>query len=73
MKTTFLIFLTKGVTLAGKIIGRNASVFPGKLAYDANTKILSKVSYPKYVIGVTGSSGKGSTIELIEHTLLKAG
>lgn len=73
MKTTFLIFLTKGVTLAGQIIGRKASVFPGKLAYDADTKILSKVKYPKYVIGVTGSSGKGSTIELIEHALKKSG
>lgn len=73
MKTTFLIFLTKGVTLAGRIIGRSASVFPGKLAYDTDTKILSKVTYPKLVIGVTGSSGKGSTIELIEHALKKAG
>lgn len=73
MKTTFLIFLTKGVSIAGKLLGRNASVFPGKLAYDADTKILSKVKYPKYVIGVTGSSGKGSTVELIYHTLTKAG
>ncbi len=73
MKTTFLIFITKTVSMAGKILGRKASVFPGKLAYDADPKILTKVSYPKYVIGVTGSSGKGSTIELIEHTLLKAG
>ncbi|HOP65735.1 MAG TPA: MurT ligase domain-containing protein [Bacilli bacterium] len=73
MKTSFLIFLTKGVTITGKILGRKASVFPGKLAYDADPKILTKVNYPKYVIGVTGSSGKGSTIELIEHGLKKAG
>lgn len=73
MKATFLIFLTKGVTLAGKIFGRTASVYPGKIAYDKDIEILSKVKYPKYVIGVTGSSGKGSTVELIYHALTKAG
>jgi len=73
MKTTFLIFLTKGITIAGKILGRKASVYPGKVAYDKDIEILSKVNYPKYVIGVTGSSGKGSTTELIEHALTKAG
>ncbi len=55
------------------LVKRNASVFPGKLAYDADTKILSKIKYPKLVIGVTGSSGKGSTIELIDHILKNKG
>lgn len=69
MKTSFLILLCKCVTLAGKLLHRTASVFPGKLAYDIDQNILMKVKYPKYVIGVTGSSGKGSTVELIDHIL----
>ena len=73
MKTTFLIILVKLVTFVGKLIGKNASVFPGKLAYDRDHGILKKIKYPKLVIAVTGSSGKGSTTELIAHILKNAG
>lgn len=73
MKTTILIIICKLVTFMGHLIGRKASVFPGKLAYDMDSKILSKVKYPELVIGVTGSSGKGSTIELIHHILKDKG
>ena len=35
--------------------------------------ILKKIKYPKYVIGITGSSGKGSTTSLVAHILENAG
>lgn len=73
MKTTFLIFLCRATTWFMHLVGRNASVFPGQLAYDLDNNILSKIKYPKLVIGVTGSSGKGSTIEFINHILKNAG
>lgn len=37
----------------------------GAYAFKIDKDILKKVKYPKYIIGVTGSSGKGSTTELV--------
>ncbi len=73
MKTTFLILYNKLLTLILKIFKRNASVFPGSLVVKHDKNILKKINYPKYVIGITGSSGKGSTVNLVEYLLRKNG
>lgn len=73
MKTSFLILLNKAATLVCKIFRKNGSVFPGSLIVPFDKKILKKIKYPKYVVGVTGSSGKGSTTSLVAHILKKAG
>lgn len=73
MKTTILIIYNKLITLILKIFKRKASVFPGSLVIKHDKNILKKIKYPKYVIGVTGSSGKGSTVNLAEYILRKNG
>lgn len=69
MKTTFLILLNKVVTAVCNLFGRDGSVFPASLVRPLDKDILEKIKYPKYVIGVTGSSGKGSTTSMIAHIL----
>jgi len=69
MKTSFLIILNKLITFICHIFGKDGSVFPASLVRPMDSDILSKIKYPKYVIGITGSSGKGSTTAMIAHIL----
>ena len=69
MKISFLILLNKIITIICKIFRKQASVFPSSIVRKLDSNILSKIKYPKYVIGVTGSSGKGSTTSMIAHIL----
>ncbi len=75
--TTIYIFLCKTLTIAchifGKLIGKQGTVFPGRVINHFNSRVLYKLKYPKYVIGVTGSSGKGSTVNMAAHIFKEAG
>lgn len=75
MKLSIMIFINKMITKICKLFGKNGSVYPGYIIYDIfkQKKILENIKYPKYVIAVTGSSGKGSTTDLINHILTDAG
>ena len=74
MKIFFLVLINKLVTFFCKLIGKNGGQWPGHIIYDwLDKKALTYVKYPKYVIAVTGSAGKGSTCSLIKHTLDDAG
>lgn len=75
MKLKFFIFLNKLVTFICHVFHRNGSVYPGFIIYDIfrQKDILEKIKYPKLVIAVTGSSGKGSTSDLINQILTKNG
>lgn len=75
MKVRSSIFVNKLITKVCKMFGKNGSVYPGYIIYDVlkQKDVLNKVKYPKIVIAVTGSSGKGSTTDLINHILTDAG
>lgn len=73
MLRAFQIELNKLLTWICKVFHKNGSVFPGSITYNINQKILEKIKYPKYVIGVTGTAGKGTTINIIYHILKDAG
>ena len=73
MKTTILIIYNRLITFKCKIFRREGSVFPGSLVRKHDKNVLKKIKYPKYVIGITGSSGKGSTTSLVAHILENAG
>ncbi len=45
---------------------------PGKIALKLYPDILNKIQLPKYIIAVTGSNGKTSTVEMIHEVLDKS-
>jgi UDP-N-acetylmuramoylalanine-D-glutamate ligase len=73
--TTLVIILNKIVTflinILKIILHKDGSVWPGYIASKCDPDILNKLVYPKFVIGVTGSSGKGSTTKLIAKILTR--
>ena len=73
MMTTLQIIVNKTLTFVCKLFHKNGSQFPGAISYNMNQHVLEKIKYPKYVIGVTGSSGKGTTTQMIYHILTDAG
>ena len=65
---TISIFIGKIFALVGKLMHRGSSL-PGMMALKVDKKILSKLKYPQIKVIVTGSSGKGSTANLIADVL----
>ncbi len=64
------ILLNKFITFLCKVFKKNGTSLPGSIIYNhLDHNILDKITYPKYVIAVTGSSGKGSTSSYINHIL----
>lgn len=72
MKKLFTIIVCKFLRFAGKLIGKGSSM-PGQIALKLCPDILSRIELPKYIIAVTGSNGKTSTVEMIAHILGKNG
>lgn len=68
MRKFLAIFVGKGVRLLLRILGRNASSFPGAMALKVCPDLLSQMKLPELTIAVTGSNGKTSITELINHT-----
>lgn len=73
VKIRVLILLNKLITWGAKIAGKNGGVFAGSLLFRRDINALNKIIYPKYVIGVTGSSGKGSTVYTLAKILKSNG
>lgn len=72
MKMLFTIIVCKLLRFAGKLIGKGSSL-PGQIALKICPDILKRVKLPKYIIAVTGSNGKTSTVEMIAHILQQNG
>lgn len=70
--TFITILVCKALAFVGKLIGKGTSL-PGAIALKLNPGILKKLQLPKYVIAVTGSNGKTSTVEMIANILTAGG
>ena len=68
MKKLFTIMVCKILRMIGSFIGKGSSL-PGKIALKICPDILKRISLPPYIIAVTGSNGKTSTVEMIAHIL----
>ena len=66
------ILFGKLTILLGKILGKGSSL-PGDIALKIDGKLITKFKLPKTIIAVTGSSGKGSTSNIIAHVYRKMG
>ena len=72
MKVFFTVLICKLLRFVGRLIGKGSS-FPGQIALKICPDILSRVELPEFIIAVTGSNGKTSTVEMIAHILMKNG
>ena len=66
------ILLCKLLSFLGGLIGKGSSL-PGAICLKLNPSILSKLTLPPYVIAVTGSNGKTSTVEMLANVLTASG
>lgn len=68
----FTILLCKILAFVGGLIGKGTSM-PGTIALKVCPDILSRLELPEYVVAVTGSNGKTSTVEMIANILTASG
>ena len=77
MKKTFrfyiALYLAKLSIVALKVIRRDATQFPGKLAVTICPDFLGRIDKPKTVIGVTGTNGKTTVCNMVEDCLRENG
>lgn len=76
--TRFYLAMFMGKLSRGtqKLLGMNATFFPGKLALQICPDFMGQVDKPKYLIGVTGTNGKTTVsnllVDLLETQGIKA-
>ncbi len=73
MKLAFAIIACKIVNKLSRLFKYEGSVIGGAVALKIYKNCLKDVKYPKTIIGITGSSGKGSTTELTAKVLSSNG
>ncbi len=69
MRMILAIILCKLANRLSRLLHKEGTVIGGYTALKIYPKVLSKIKMPKYVVGITGSSGKGSTTELVARIL----
>ena len=65
----FAFYLAKISVIALKIIKRDATQFPGKMAITLCPNFLEQIGKPKTIIAVTGTNGKTTVCNMIENCL----
>lgn len=73
IKFYFAFYLAKMSVIALKIIRRDATQFPGKLAITLCPNFLEQIEKPKTIIAVTGTNGKTTVCNMIEDCLKENG
>ena len=73
MKLAFAIIACKIANKLSRLFKYEGSVIGGAIALKIYKNCLKDVKYPKTIIGITGSSGKGSTTELTAKVLSSNG
>ena len=63
------IIICKLANRLSRLLKKEGTVIGGYLALKIYPNVLSKIKMPKYIVGITGSSGKGSTTELVARIL----
>lgn len=71
MRRFLAIIVCRLLRFIGKLVGKGSSL-PGKYALKLCPDVLGRVKLPPYIIAVTGSNGKTSTVEMIA-AILRAG
>lgn len=69
LKFYFTLWIAKGVSLLLKLLKRNGTYFPGKLALKLCPNFLGMLDKPKTIIGVTGTNGKTTVCNMINDIL----
>ena len=72
MRMFLAIVVCKILRFIGKLVGKGSSL-PGKYALKVCPDVLRRVKLPEYIIAVTGSNGKTSTVEMIASVLRRSG
>lgn len=72
MRMFLAIMVCKLLRFIGKLVGKGSSL-PGQYALKLCPDVLGRVKLPPYIIAVTGSNGKTSTVEMIATVLRSQG
>lgn len=73
LRFALAIFLSKAAMVTQKLLGMNASYFPGKLAIKICPDFLGHMDKPETIICVTGTNGKTTVCNLIIDVLTDNG
>lgn len=74
MRMFIAVLASRIINFLSKVLAKKeGSVIGGYWALKLYPSVLANIKYPKYIIGVTGSSGKTSTTELVNHILTNNG
>lgn len=73
LRFLFALWMAKAARLAMRLLHRNATYLPGKLAIKICPDFLKHLTMPKTVIAVTGTNGKTTVSNLLASVLEKNG